>query len=91
MLAAIPGIKKDFANGHIDAQAYCLLYDRLQMRLGHKQLYGSQLETNRHGEMVLYPLEKPKKVEALRKKAGLMPLESYLDLVERNYGKKVKR
>jgi hypothetical protein len=91
MLAAMPAIKKDFANGHVDAQSYCLLYDRLQMRLGHKQRYGSQLETDRRGEMVIYPLENPRKVEALRKKAGLMPLERYLELIERTYHKRVKR
>ena len=41
--------------------------------------------------MVVYPLEKPGQVEVLRKKAGLMPLERYLEMVERAYGKKVKR
>jgi len=91
MLAAMPAIKRDFENGHVDGQSYCLLYDRLQMRLGRKQRYGSQLETDRRGDMVVYPLEDPGKVEALRKKAGLMPLERYLELVERTYGKKVKR
>ncbi|MBI3409485.1 MAG: hypothetical protein HY040_14180 [Planctomycetes bacterium] len=91
MLAALPPIEKDVKAKQLDAQPYALLYDRLQVNLGEKQRYGSQLGTNDSGELVLMPLEDAGRVEEIRKEIGLFPLSKYLKFFEKqNGGKPVK-
>jgi hypothetical protein len=90
MTVALPEIEKDVkAKRFPDGQAYALLYDRLQLMLGHKQRYGSQIGRNAKGEMVLLPLENQAKVDEYRKEMNMPPLAEYLALFERG-GQKVK-
>ncbi len=90
MLGVIDKIEADVKNGELEGDAFCLLYDRLQGYLGKKQLYGSQL-SQLGNELVLLPIEDPDGVEARRKEFGMQPLSGYLKLVEKAYGKKVRR
>jgi len=91
MLAALPPIEKDVKAKRLNAQPYALLYDRLQINLGEKQRYGSQLGSNESGELVLMPLEDPARVEELRKEIGIFSLSKYLKFFEKqNGGKAVK-
>ncbi len=90
MLAALPGIEQDVQAKRLDAQAYALLYDRLQLRLGGKQRYGSQIGTVGQSGLLVLPLEDPDHVEARRHAIGLMPLSDYLKFFKpQNGGKDV--
>ena len=71
-----PSQKSDFAG----------LYDRLRVSAGMKQLFGTQA-VSMGGFLVLYPIEDPTKVDALRAEFGLAKLEIYIRGLEQTYGK----
>jgi hypothetical protein len=55
-----------------------LLQDRILMRQGKKQLFGSQVVFNKDtGAPEFYPIEDEKNVNARRTKIGMEPLEEY--------------
>jgi len=89
MLAALPEIEKDLKSGVGDPQDFALLYDRLQLRLGNKQRYGTQIGMNEKGEPIVLPLEDHAHVEKLRKDLGLFPLTQYLAIMKQQTGKEV--
>ena len=77
MMAAMPYLEKDFK--HSDgAQSYALLYDRLQLSLGRKQLYGTQIGMDKQGNPLVFPLEDPEKIDELLRELKLPPLKEYL-------------
>ena len=80
MQTARPFIEADVRAGRLDGQAFALLHDRLQLRLGHLQRYGSQIGTAASGDLVLMPLEDPDAVDTRRAEMGMGPLSDYLDL-----------
>ena len=57
-----------------------LMQDRILMRQGKKQIYGSQLILNASGEQVFYPIEDEKNVNVRRAKIGMQSLEEYAKL-----------
>ena len=89
MQAALPEIEKDMKAGIGDPQDYALLYDRLKLKLGERQRYGSQIGQDNNGDPIVLPLEDKSKVEEFRKAIGLFPLSEYLKFFEKQ-GKKVK-
>ena len=59
--------------------------DRMLMNAGKPQKYGTQAYSLvEDGKTVIYiwPIEDPDKLDALRKSVGLMPIESYLEMVK---------
>ena len=58
--------------------ATALLYDRLQLNLGFKQRYGSQLSSDNFGNMTVPSLEDRSKVDEYRKALDMPPLAQYL-------------
>jgi len=54
-----------------------LLEDRVAIKHGRKQIYGSQITTDDSGSF-LAPLEDPEHVDGRRAEAGLPPLAEYL-------------
>lgn len=78
MLAALPRIKIDADAGRLNKEAYALLFDRLQLMLGEKQRYGSQLVYDRFGQPFIRPVEDSAKVEQLRESMGMVPLARYV-------------
>jgi hypothetical protein len=84
MLAALPEIEKDVRAGRAYAQNFALLYDRTQLMTGGKQRYGSQVRENDAGELAVYRLEDPDRVDAFRRELGLGPLRDYLALFGRD-------
>lgn len=88
MTAALPEIFKDVKNKKLDAQGYAMLYDRLQLMIGEKQRYGTQIGRNEKGELTVMPLEAPGDVEARRKELGLIPLKDYLAQFKQQNGGK---
>jgi hypothetical protein len=55
-----------------------MLEDRILMRQGKKQIYGSQVVFNKvTGDQEFYPIEDEKHVNIRRAKVGMVPLEEY--------------
>lgn len=91
MMAALPPIEKDVRAKKLDGQPYALLYDRLQLTLGEKQRYGSQVGAGANGELVVLPLEDRDNVDVYRAEMNMIPLQMYLDFFkEQNGGKEIK-
>ena len=80
MCTALPLIEADVRAGKLGGQSFALLYDRVQLNLGHPQRYGSQLSTLPSGETVLMPCEDRASVDERRSEFGMGPLSEYLDL-----------
>lgn len=53
------------------------LQDRVFMRRGEKQIYGSQVILNKTGGQEFYPIADEKNVNIRRTKIGLLPMEEY--------------
>ena len=64
--------------GEMRASSLALLEDRVRLREGQKQKYGSQVTRNAADEWEPLPLEDEDKVDALRAGVGLGPLAAYL-------------
>jgi hypothetical protein len=77
MRAVLPQLKEDVDRGLMERDTYALLYDRLQLALGHPQLYGSQIARDSLGVFVL-PVADPAHVEERRRQLGLIPLAEYV-------------
>jgi hypothetical protein len=73
----LPLLRKAVADGELRADSLALLEDRILMREGKKQIYGSQLQTNALGKLEFYPIEDETNVDKRRKSVGLEPLAEY--------------
>jgi enterochelin esterase-like enzyme len=69
------------ANGDAQGADLAMLEDRILMRHGKKQIYGSQL-TMVDGKPVLYPIEDEEHVDERRAQVGLPSLKEYLKLFQ---------
>ena len=72
-----PLFKQSVEQGESRASDLAYLEDRILMRQGKKQLYGSQVVFNNTGGQEFYPIEDEKNVNVRRKNVGLQPLEEY--------------
>jgi len=70
-LTALPLARQDAAHG---GQAFAVLYDALQLKLGRRQLYGTQMATDAHGDTYVLPLEDPARVDQFLREIGAPPL-----------------
>lgn len=75
----LPLMREAVKNGKAKASSLALLVDRVALRQGKNQIYGSQvvwdMKTN---EYYVMPLEDPEKVDVRRSQVGLPPLSVYL-------------
>jgi len=75
----LPVIREAVASGRAQARHLALLEDRVALREGRKQRYGTQLKwDDRVKGYRLAPLEDPDHVDQFRRAAGLSPLAVYL-------------
>ena len=73
----LPLLRDAATEGELPMSAYALTVDRVRMRRGEKQLYGSQIQ--RTGDtFVIYPIEDEPNVNKRRAEVGLQPLEEYV-------------
>jgi hypothetical protein len=79
MLGVLPWIERDVEAGRVGKESYALLFDRIQLSLGERQRYGTQV-LREGAEVVVLPVEDPAQVDALRQEAGMIPLERYVKL-----------
>jgi hypothetical protein len=76
----LPLLRKSVQKGESDGRYLALLEDRILMRNGKKQKYGTQITTDpKTGENRVYPIEDPKNVNKRRAKVGLGKIEDYLN------------
>jgi len=80
MLAALPESQRDADAGRIEGEGYALLYDRLQLSLGRRQRFGTQIGRDEGGAPVVLPIEETAGLDDLRNHMGLAPLGQYLKL-----------
>lgn len=75
----LPMMREAVRNGKANAASLALLEDRVALRQGKKQIYGSQvnrdLKTNYY---YVAPLDDPDNVDKRRAEVGLQPLSAYL-------------
>lgn len=87
----LPHVERAVHAGELDGQAYAMLYDRVQTKLGRPQRYGTQLSSTDDGRLRLDALEEPAAVDSLRAELGMPPLEEYVRVIEEAYGMEVVR
>lgn len=74
-----PLLKEAVSKGEADRDDAALLEDRILMREGKKQIYGSQLHFNEvTKKLELWPIEDEEGVDARRASVGLEPIAEYL-------------
>ena len=76
----LPMMREAVKNGKAKGSSLALLEDRVALRKGKKQIYGSQI--GRDNDTKLYyvsPLEDPDNVDKRRAKVGLEPLADYVN------------
>jgi len=75
-----------------DGQTYAVLYDALQLQLGKKQLYGTQVAKDRHdGHLFVLPMQESKEqVNRRLASMGLPGIDEYLSAVSQAYGQQVQ-
>jgi len=75
----LPIMKDAVSKGNAKARNLAILEDRIALREGKKQIYGSQilydLKSNEH---FVLPIEDPEHVDIRRARVGLQPLSDYL-------------
>ena len=75
----LPMMRDAVKKGNARASSLALLEDRVALRQGRKQIYGSQISTDPiSGKDYVQPLEDPDGVDARRAEVGLQPLAEYL-------------
>lgn len=78
-LKYLPMMQEAVSCGKIKKKDFALLEDRIAVRQGARQVYGSQIYKDYNtGESYVYPLVEPEKVNARRAEVGLEPIEDYL-------------
>jgi len=75
----LPMMREAVKDGKADASALALLEDRVALRQGKKQIYGSQiLQDTKTGKYSISPIEDEANVDKRRAKVGLEPLSEYV-------------
>jgi hypothetical protein len=77
MAAVLPYVERDLKETG-DGQTYAVLYDAVQLDLGRKQRYGTQIGADAKGDHYILPLENPARVDDELKAIGLGPLSRYM-------------
>ncbi|MCX6273883.1 MAG: hypothetical protein NTV09_01580 [Bacteroidetes bacterium] len=73
----LPLMKESVAKSESRPVDLAYLEDRVKMRKGERQLYGTQVSFNKTGGQEIWPIEDEINVNARRAKLGLEPMEEY--------------
>jgi hypothetical protein len=75
----LPMMREAVKIGNASSSSLALLEDRVSLRKGGKQIYGSQVGRDQEtGEYYVLPLENPEKVDEKRAEVGLGPIADYI-------------
>nr|WP_199082881.1 DUF6624 domain-containing protein [Pedobacter sp. ASV19] len=78
-LKYLPLLRQAVKEGKVKASSLALLEDRVALREGKKQIFGSQLKLNNlTGKYFVQPLLDPENVNKRRAQVGLEPIEEYV-------------
>jgi hypothetical protein len=78
-LEILKALEKQVQKKNADARNYGLLTDRVNLNIGKKQVYGTQVSYRDNGQAHARNLKNSAKVDQLREEIGLEPLEEYLN------------
>lgn len=78
-LKYLPMMREAVKNKKASASSLALLEDRVALRSGKKQVYGSQVGRFASGTYYVQPLEDPDNVDKRRAEVGLSPLADYVN------------
>ncbi len=84
----LPLVEKAYRSGGLSGQSYALLLDRVLVREGKPQIYGTQtkrFEEWKGQEPALAPIEDEANVDKRRREVGLFPLSEYREMLKRMY------
>lgn len=90
----LPLVKAAYQAGKLEGQSYALLLDRVLVRDGKPQIYGTQaepLEKWKDDEATLQPIEDEANVDKRRQEVGLPPLAEYKKVLKEVYFPKTKK
>ena len=82
--SCLPLLTAAFKGGEVSGQDLALLTDRVLVREGKPQLYGSQAKLV-GGRLILDPIEDQANVDKRRASLGLPPLSEYLEFLKQLY------
>jgi hypothetical protein len=75
----LPMMREAVKNNNAQPSSLALLEDRVALRTGKRQIYGSQINRNQEtGEFYVSPIENPEKVDERRAEVGLGNLQEYI-------------
>jgi len=73
-------ITKAADEGEVRWNSVALLVDRVRMRNGKKQIYGSQYTRDQEtGKTYFFEIDNPHKIDSIRATVGLGPIQKYAD------------
>lgn len=81
MRAMLPAIEGAYDRGELKGDAVAMLTDRLEVKAGRPQVYGTQLSL-KDGRWVLDPIADSAAVDERRRRLGLLPLAEYLRRID---------
>ena len=73
----LPLLKEEANKGEIRWASVALLIDRVYLKRGDKQVYGSQINRTEDGEFYVMRLEDPENINKKRAEVGLGPIDDY--------------
>ncbi len=76
-LKYFPMMREAVKIGNAKGKDFALLVDRVAMKQGNRQIYGSQIKIDGE-EFYVYPVIEPEKVNERRAEVGLGPIEDYV-------------
>lgn len=91
----IPLLEKSVMLKQSRGEHLAMLQDRMLMKKGRKQKYGTQVKRNKEtGDFYVYAIENVGELHSLRKSIGLAPINEYLKrwkiTIENNYVDEIK-
>ncbi|MFA8433550.1 MAG: DUF6624 domain-containing protein [Marinifilaceae bacterium] len=76
-LKYLPMMREAVKKGDAKGKDFALLEDRIAIKQGNRQIYGSQIKID-GDEFYVYPIIEPEKVNERRAEVGLEPIEDYV-------------
>lgn len=73
----LPMFEESVKKGESQSKNFALLQDRILMRKGKAQLYGSQVKRGKNGKYEFHKIKEPEYINQRRKEIGLSPIEEY--------------
>ena len=77
----LPAIEQAHHRGELKGDAVAMLIDRVEVKAGRPQIYGTQLSL-KDGRLVLDPIADSATVDTRRQRLGLLPLAEYLRRID---------